>query len=831
MSNNNIWGCCTPHQKNKDPYIVCVKCEKNYHFACMGLDEASLSPEMRSVWSCPDCVRAIPRASNNDNTPLRNVSTVRGNKRQAVNSPPMVNVSPTITREDIKDVVQEVLKDTLNNLFAKMNDNIVNAINSELKPLKDEITALKNSMMFISDQYEDIKKNHDASQLKISALEKENDGLLHTVSSLEHRCNQIEQQLRQNNIEIQCIPENKNENLLQIIKNLGNVVGCPLEDESIIHYTRISKINKTSPRPRSVIVQLSSTRLRDQFIASVQNYNKKNEKNRINSGLIGVSGNPSPIFVSEHLSPFYKGLHAAARLRAKEKGYNELFDDRYTVYRKDRCDSSFSSKKMEQHNNVLNSTNRILDLVISNNVPLCSVIESVSPLCNLDKYHPPLDIVVTNKIEAKLPYNRFACKFNFFKADYESINNELSTCDWNELFCDLDNVDSMLDILYAKIRNTIHKYVPKIKSKNNKYPPWFNNNLKKMLKEKFKLRQRYRRYNNPRDKIELHIISTRCSKTANICYNLYIRSVEDKIHSNPKYFWSYIKSKRGGNSAYPPSMSLGDEASSDSVRVCELFSKYFGSVYSKRDPDVEEQQPSTIISVNNDLLLTLPRIEYEPLLKKLKAVDVFKGAGPDGIHPKFIVACAENLVQPLLRIFNFSLSYGFFPTNWKVAKVIPIHKSGSKELINNYRPISILSTFAKIFESFICPSLTRHFKQFLSSHQHGFVQHRSTMTNLTDFTETIIDELDSNKQIDTIYADFSKAFDRVPHHILLQKLCRYGLSPLFLKARALDASKPMPIYLAEELPDLPDYSAINRAVPQMPSGMEKEEESVSILRI
>lgn len=57
------------------------------------------------------------------------------------------------------------------------------------------------------------------------------------------------------------------------------------------------------------------------------------------------------------------------------------------------------------------------------------------------------------------------------------------------------------------------------------------------------------------------------------------------------------------------------------------------------------------------------------------------------------------------------------------------------------------------------------------------------------------------------------------------------MSKLSFRARALDASKPMPIYLAEELPDLPDYSAINRAVPQMPSGMEKEEESVSILRI
>lgn len=55
------------------------------------------------------------------------------------------------------------------------------------------------------------------------------------------------------------------------------------------------------------------------------------------------------------------------------------------------------------------------------------------------------------------------------------------------------------------------------------------------------------------------------------------------------------------------------------------------------------------------------------------------------------------------------------------------------------------------------------------------------------------------------------------------------MSKLSFRARALDASKPMPIYMAEEVPDLPEYSAINRAVPQMPSGMEKEEESVSLI--
>ena len=111
-----------------------------------------------------------------------------------------------------------------------------------------------------------------------------------------------------------------------------------------------------------------------------------------------------------------------------------------------------------------------------------------------------------------------------------------------------------------------------------------------------------------------------------------------------------------------------------------------------------------------------------------------------------------------------------------MAKVVPIFKRGEREHVENYRPISILSVFGKIFESLIYPLIYAQFKSSISDHQHGFIKGRSTTTNLVAYTETLIDYMDKRKRIDVIYSDFSKAFDLVPTSILLLKLSAYGLA-------------------------------------------------------
>lgn len=318
---NSKWGCCMPEIDNDDGFIMCRKCKKNYHYACMSLDETLLNSEMRAVWSCPECIRNTPKTTRKDNTPIRNVNFARGSKRQAPTSPPTPG-NQTITRDDVREAVQEVINQNMKDILSKMQESIAKMFDKELKPIKEELFEIKESMNFINNQYEDMKKDNETCKIKILELETENVELNTTINNLNQRVNQMEQQTRQNNIELQCVPENRNENLMTIVSELGKVVNCQLKESDILHCTRTAKQNRDSPRSRSIIVQLASPRLRDQFLAATIKYNKgKPFENKLNSALLGISGRFTPIFVAEHLSPTNKALHAAARKRAKEIGY------------------------------------------------------------------------------------------------------------------------------------------------------------------------------------------------------------------------------------------------------------------------------------------------------------------------------------------------------------------------------------------------------------------------------------------------------------------------------------------------------------------------------
>ena len=129
-------------------------------------------------------------------------------------------------------------------------------------------------------------------------------------------------------------------------------------------------------------------------------------------------------------------------------------------------------------------------------------------------------------------------------------------------------------------------------------------------------------------------------------------------------------------------------------------------------------------------------------------------------------------------IFSKSLQSGHLPDCRKIANVVPIYKSGSRHLANNYRPISLTSVVGKILESIIRDHILHHLtvNGLISQQQHGFLPHRSCtsqlLTALNDWTFSI----DQGFPTDVIYFDFRKAFDTVPHARLLLKLEEYGIS-------------------------------------------------------
>ena len=143
----------------------------------------------------------------------------------------------------------------------------------------------------------------------------------------------------------------------------------------------------------------------------------------------------------------------------------------------------------------------------------------------------------------------------------------------------------------------------------------------------------------------------------------------------------------------------------------------------------------------------------------------------------FIRLAAPFISEYLTFIFNLSISKGSFPLAWKSARVIPLHKGGHRDLLDNYRPISRLSCLAKVLESLVNIQLKRFIanNSVLSPHQSGFRSNHSTASAITLVVNDITTALDKKKYCATLFVDLSKAFDTVDHQLPLKKLCNIGL--------------------------------------------------------
>ena len=136
----------------------------------------------------------------------------------------------------------------------------------------------------------------------------------------------------------------------------------------------------------------------------------------------------------------------------------------------------------------------------------------------------------------------------------------------------------------------------------------------------------------------------------------------------------------------------------------------------------------------------------------------------------------------LLRIFRLSLEEGIFPDDLKTVKVTPIFKAGNENDFGNYRPISVLSCFSKIFEKIMYKRLFNHLSEhnLLYQKQFGFQQGHSTEHAIMQLIDQINDKFETNCFTLGIFIDLSEVFDIVDHQILISKLNNYGVKGKYL---------------------------------------------------
>jgi hypothetical protein len=305
-------------------------------------------------------------------------------------------------------------------------------------------------------------------------------------------------------------------------------------------------------------------------------------------------------------------------------------------------------------------------------------------------------------------------------------------------------------------------------------PKWWNNEIKDILSLKKRAFNKYKETQTDDDKLELDRIrreSKRLIKRSKKNLEEYIANASK---SNPKEFYQYVKNKRTLNCSIGPLAKECGNHTNDEKEMASILNNFFVSVFT--DEICQSSQPQEVTRTTE--ILDSMIITESDVLHAIEKIKVNKTPGPDKISPRILKEVKHQISKPLSILFNKSLGLGKVPSNWKCANVTPIFKKGDKCQPGNYRPISLTSVVCKLMETIIRDNLVKFLEEnnIINNSQHGFRNKRSCLTNLLDFFHYVFDVFDESRSVDVVYLDFQKAFDKVPHKRLLNKLRTHGIS-------------------------------------------------------
>ena len=271
---------------------------------------------------------------------------------------------------------------------------------------------------------------------------------------------------------------------------------------------------------------------------------------------------------------------------------------------------------------------------------------------------------------------------------------------------------------------------------------------------------------------------TNAITNSKLAYNRRIASKLNDPNSAPKTYWSILKSFVNGKKIpLIPPILVKDQLVTNFLEKANLFNEFFTQQCNTIEND--STLPNDLVFETTERISSFD-ISKDEITKIIRSLDPNKAHGHDGISILMLKLYGSSISKSLFLLFKHNLENESFPNEWKKANIVPIHKKGDKQLIQNYRPVSLLPIFGKIFEKIIFNSLFKYLENnnLLNPHQSGFRPGDSCVHQLLSITYDIYKSFDANPSLEVrgIFLDMSKAFDRVWHEGLLFKLKRLGLS-------------------------------------------------------
>ena len=448
-----------------------------------------------------------------------------------------------------------------------------------------------------------------------------------------------------------------------------------------------------------------------------------------------------------------------------------------------------------QLNHTPTRCNNVLDLVITsvpNHIRLTEILPPEQSSVFTD--HNAISFDFTAFIKA--PRKSVRTVYDYAKGDLNGLRDALKSTDLSSLISDSDNIDNDWQRWKNTFLSIVSAFIPRKVIKGRNPLPWINSDILHKIKQKDSIRRRLKVNPTGYLKEKYRRLRSEIKKLLRVSRENYYISIDSSFKDNPKRFWSALK-QTSKSCSIPDRVSMlstsPTPSSSTSQRsffnqahstqssqpsrliatnpneIPDLFNTYFASVFTTENLPV--QYPNK--SYDPDLTdLSLSELEVEILLTSL---DTNKATGSDEIPARLLKETASIIVPSICKLFNKSLEQGTVPQDWKLENVVPVYKKGDKEHTENYRPISLLPIISKVFERSIFMNIRRQFSRAIHDHQHGFLQGKSCVTNLLEALEYVGACLDTGGQVDILYLDMSKAFDRINHKRLMEKLANSGI--------------------------------------------------------
>ena len=396
------------------------------------------------------------------------------------------------------------------------------------------------------------------------------------------------------------------------------------------------------------------------------------------------------------------------------------------------------------------------------------------------------------------------CPKNSVHVDFKHLISDLITTRWPNYLKDFTNIDDAYNNFSNFLQSKIEIYTLPNRMKNYVKQEWMTPALLSSCKEKNRLYKKFLR--GKITKLEYNSYKSQLQRLIKIRKKEYHCDFITKHQKNTKLIWQHINEFLGNKK------KLITQSLAIDVNAMNKFFAELGRETTKNIP-FTDQYRSYLQNPSNGSFFLHPVCERE-IINVTNSLATKHSVGIDNMSTSTLKRLIGVIAPQLTDLINFSFVTGTFPNSLKIAKIIPIYKTGPKDALINYRPISILPAISKVFEKTVVSRLKNFFKNqnSLLSSQHGFREGYSTQTALFCATEFINTSCDNKLYTLGIFLDVSKAFDSVCYKILLDKLQYLGIRGIPLEWFKSYLSNRFQFIKYNEL--ISDFWPISCGVPQ-----------------